>query len=215
MKKRLNLITFMIGVAIGLSLYSFLEKQFVEMKAAFMAGYEAGSNEEFTKMSDFFYLTLEPVDYLSMPDSLYNKKANMWIPARISNVCVDVPVEPHSDLDMIWILPLAILLLAGFIIVIINFFKIIVAVNKSIIFDWVNVRRLRRIGVGLGLMFLVHLTLSLVENNRISKLVDFEHYTTVGESFNGGALLAAMIAFLMAEIFAVGLRLKEEQELTI
>ncbi len=81
-------------------------------------------------------------------------------------------------------------------------------INKSIVFSWKNVRLFRWSGI----MLFIHYFLSTAINQ-----IDYR----VFHSFDGRwvnnmpALVPAVFILLVAEIFAVGLRLQEEQDLTI
>ncbi|MDR2920201.1 MAG: DUF2975 domain-containing protein [Tannerella sp.] len=217
MKKRFNLITFFIGIAVGISLWNTVEKEFADMKASFMEGYKEGMNRASNKPAHFdsFYLALRPTGDSYMPDSIVNMKTGEWVPTRITETYVRVPKAEGLSMDLLWIFPASIILIGGFIMIVFNLVKIILAVNKSIIFDWVNVRRLRRIGIGFVIMFVVNIVISLLHNTLALKSLEFENYDIINSSYDGGILMFGMIAFLVAEIFAVGLRLKEDQDLTI
>lgn len=217
MKKRLNLITFFIGIAVGISLWNAVEKELADMKASFMEGYKEGMNRASDKPVHFdsFYLALRPTGDSYMPDSIVNKKTGEWVSTRITETYVRVPKAEGPGIDLLWIFPSAIILIGGSIMIIFNFMKIILAVNKSIIFDWINVRRLRRIGIGFIIIFVANTVVSLFHNNLALENIEFENYNIINSSIDGGILMFGMIAFLVAEIFAVGLRLKEDQDLTI
>lgn len=216
MKKRLNLVTFLIGIAVGISLWNFIKKEFNDMSSSFMEGYSEGYNRDnYSTHWESCYLVLEPKEFSAMPDSVYNKKTGEWVPARVMETYVRVPIENRTGLEMLWLFPCIIALIVGFFMVVFNFIAMIISVNKSIIFDWINVKRLRRVGIGFILLFVVVGGVNFYHNNMTSKLIEIENYNIITYSLNGDYLMFGMIAFLIAEIFAVGLRLKEEQELTI
>ena len=105
--------------------------------------------------------------------------------------------------------------LTAIIMLIFNFIKIMISVNKSEIFAWINVRRLKRIGLSFILFFISEALISIYDGIVTTEMIKLSDYSILMESFSVNALVEGMIAYIVAEIFAVGLRLKEEQELTI
>ena len=214
MKKRLNIITFLIGIAVGLSIVN--SEDAAVYKMSFMMGMESGSNgmtsSGIIKPS---VLRLAPIGDKFLPDNILNKKNGELIPMSINTAIVTIPTGEAYFLDIIWIFFGSILGLSGYIMFIYNFFKIIISVNRSIIFEWINVKRLRRIGIGFVIVFVSNIFIGILSKSTIVGLVELENYTIVNSLYEGGALMLGMVAFLVAEIFAVGLKLREEQELTI
>ena len=230
MKKRLNFITLLIGIAIGISVINSEAIMIIKESAmvAYNNGYERGKMAKeleeqgqdsealsYISRDEYLILTLAPVVNYTMPDELVNKKNGKILPMRIYHAMVKVPVERKNILNLIGVFLGSIFIISGFIMMVFNFLKIIIAVNKSVIFEWINVKRLRRMGIGFVLVFVASLISAFIQNNTIIKLVEFENYKIINPSYDGGILFLGIIAFFVAEIFAVGLRLREEQELTI
>jgi len=236
MKKRLNFITILIGVAIGISIINsesimiIKESVMMVVKDAYDQGKKIGyehrkegkelnlqelKNLKYVQEEEFLIFTLAPIINYTMPDELVNMKDGKILPMRIYHAMVKVPIAEKSILTIIATIFSSFLALAALIMVVFNFLRIIIAVNKSVIFEWTNVKRLRRMGTGFVLMFVVSSIFALIQNNSILKLVELENYKIVNPSYDGGILFLGIITFLVAEIFAVGLRLREEQELTI
>ena len=227
MKRKLNFITFLIGIAVGISIYN--SEAILIIKESAMLGYKTGieivqkakeskdlNNElDYISKQEFLILTLEPLISYTMPDELVNTKNGKLLPMRIFHAMVMVPVEKKNALNLLGIFTGSIFILAGFIMVVFNFLRIIIAVNKSVIFEWINVKRLRRMGIGFVLIFITSSISAFIQNNTVLKLVEFENYKIINSYYDGGILMFGIISFLVAEIFAVGLKLREEQELTI
>lgn len=89
-------------------------------------------------------------------------------------------------------------------------------VRRRQVFIFGNVRLLRRLGWALTATWLFSFLFAYIDYRVISSLVDFENYRP---SFNGISsvlyLVAGIFALLGAEIFNIGLKLQEEQDLTI
>ena len=87
----------------------------------------------------------------------------------------------------------------------ISFIRFILNVNRSQVFVWENANLLRLTGVGLLVMSLI---VSADEYFSGASLIDvYDAYF--------GILIFSVFNLIVAEVFAVGLKLQEEQELTI
>ena len=214
MKKRLNFITLLIGIALCASFYN--SENYLAFKEGTIEGIRMAQNEmQENRLSESFFITLEPVDFLKMPNTLLNVKSGELLSTRIREAVVSVPVIKKTIAYSFWNTFCSFFYIAGMIIVLYSFIKIIIAVNKSVIFEWINVKRLRRMGIGFLLMFVSDIITSVIYKYAVLKIVEIENYEIINRTYNGSILLLGIIALLVAEIFAVGLRLKEEQELTI
>jgi len=69
--------------------------------------------------------------------------------------------------------------------------------------------------IGFILLFIAEAMNSIYDSYIASSLIKISDYSIIMGSFNTSYLVISMVTFILAEIFAVGLRLKEEQELTI
>ena len=99
---------------------------------------------------------------------------------------------------------------------IVQFYKLINAINHEVIFDWMNVRRLNRIGRNLLISFMLsqaYMITNYWEATRLFELEGYEHNFWC--DFQPMTLIMGLIALLVGRIFAIGLQMKEEQELTI
>ena len=226
MKKRLNFITFLIGVSVGISVMnSDVFSSFKESLAQSKVDYNMIQSDDLedepinidVKVNELVHLVLEPTESFTMPDKLLNKKNGEMLPARINNAVVKVPIEigERSISSVICIILCSILILTGFIMAVYNFLRIIFAVNKSVIFEWINVRRLRRMGIGFISIFVFNTIMILVHKHTVLQLIEIENYKIINSPLEGSILMFGVVSFLVAEIFAVGLKLREEQELTI
>ena len=195
MKKRLNIVTFIfIGIIICVSVFN------VYLKSNLSIAEAADSTGSHTFSLNF------STNQESFPDTLYNEKTGERIPANIREGTIEAPKGDNTQISVVGVSAL-VMVLTAIIMLIFNFIKIIASVNKSIIFAWINVRRLRIIGLGFILFFVLDVLMSIYDSVATSGFVM--------EALSASYLIEGMIAFVVAEIFAVGLRLKEEQDLTI
>jgi len=210
MKRRLNIITFLfIGIIILASVLEVLLKSDNMNKNA--------SSDESKRKYEAFSLKLNPDNFFA-PDSLFNEKTGKWMLASTEEVVVYIHEDEIKDLNVDGILVkilFVIIALTGSYLLVVNFIKLLISVNRSVIFDWINVRRLRKIGTGLILVFIADSLISIYESVLAIGYIKITNYSILMETFSENLLIEGMIAFIFAEIFAVGLRLKEEQDLTI
>jgi hypothetical protein len=208
MKKRLLFITFVIIFAFGTQ-SGFLTASFVK---GFMDGWNSYDVER-TEEVMFLDIFLRPEVSGATVSVLTNEKTGQVLPANI--VSATVEMEPNN-LYQTFNLIRGLVLIAVIIAILVYFVKIIIAVNRSVVFDWINVRRIRYMGVGLLIIFVLDFASFIYGKLLVDQLLEIEGYRLVGDhSFSFLYFILGLSAFLIAEIFAIGLKLKEEQELTI
>ncbi len=109
-----------------------------------------------------------------------------------------------------WAIDMNVLLIS-----LIVFILIIKNIHKTIVFDWKNVRLFRGLSFTLFLHFIFSTGVNYIDYYILetTKNNPFEVYT--GNVADYSALIATLFILIIGEVFAVGLRLQEEQELTI
>jgi len=136
-----------------------------------------------------------------------------------ANVFTDSIYNTVTGESMMLLLPLGLLALviAALVILLIYWFiKLIFNINKSIIFEWKNVKLLRKIGILLIGFYVCGIIFAFLFGNYASSLVSIPGYFLDNSKFfSYGSLIQGIIALIVAEIFAIGLKLKEEQDLTV
>ena len=99
---------------------------------------------------------------------------------------------------------------------IVLFVKLIVAINRSDIFNWRNIRRLRRLGVLLIVGFGCSLLVEYLSLCSLREVLSLQNYDLVlSDMVDITTFVLGLTALIVAEVFAIGLKMKEEQELTI
>ena len=214
MKRRLNIITFLF---IGIIIFASALEALLKSEKMFNNANDPIENYESKKYYESFSLRLNPNKFFA-PDSLFNEKTGKWMPVCATKVNAYIQKDeieyPYVDGIVVNIIYVIIMLIGSYMLVV-NFIKILISVNRSVIFDWINVRRLRKIGAGLILVFIADAFMTIYESVFAIGQIKIASYSIIMETFSENLLIEGMIAFIFAEIFAVGLRLKEEQDLTI
>lgn len=218
MKKRLNVFCVIVLLVLG---YSVIEATYyvsIGMKAGFEKGFgNETSKEEREKMANLHVVQLLPDNFgeVVFLDSIYNEKSGEYIPASYSQMFVSVDAQPGLLSRAVSV----ILAMADFVAVIwaiVLFIRLIVAINRSAIFNWKNVRRLRRLGILLIISFACTLSMAFLSTYQIEKVFAAPGYSLImGDMVQITSLVLGLSALIVAEVFAIGLKMKEEHDLTI
>ena len=217
MKKQLNIICVLIFLVVGLSL---VPSTYMMCKG-FMDGFNYGMSQAKETHEDSSEEILTPVGINLWPKSLIgsadqvlNQKDQKMYQTTFLKLMVWI--KPQDAGVMRYAGWLSIAGLFFVILAVMHFYKLINAINKEVIFDWINVRRLNKIGYYLLISFAMmqaYLFLTYLTVNRVIELKGYNlNYWCDFQSMN---LILGLIALLISRIFAIGLRMKEEQELTI
>ncbi|MDH6305954.1 hypothetical protein M2459_002965 [Parabacteroides sp. PF5-5] len=215
MKKRLNIISMLVlltfGMLIGQNMYKGIN--------SFIEGFTQGTKQvpgESIKMDGYLAFDVKPVKYTVYPDTLYNKKSDTKVSYRSSSVEVKMESSKKMEKYTIWSIFPSLFIFALGIIMIIRFVRLINTINNSIIFDRINIKRLRFIGIGFIIFFLVNAIMEYFYVQSLKEIIEFDNYKISGINIiHTLSLVLGLVSLLVAEIFAIGLKLKEEQELTI
>lgn len=150
-----------------------------------------------------------------MQDSVFNEKTGEYVPALYTLMAVSVQSE--TPLWQFIVQTIASFAMVGFYIwAIYLFIRLIIAVNKGDIFVWHNVRRLRRLGIALILCYVCTLAIYYLGYSDVAQVFSNSQYSySLMQATEVTTLVLGLISLLIAEVFAIGLKMKEEQDLTI
>lgn len=208
MKLRLVIIYILVCFALG------LQAGFKGKKAVreFKEGWNSVSDKEVDSNVLFVDVYLKP-DTAQMPtDSLYNKKSQSWMPAQIQSAAVKVAGKEMSIPTLLKGIAKVLLIIA----VMFLFLRLIVGVGVSKVFEWSNVKILRLMGLGLVLVFGIDFMDYYYNVNQLRDMIEIPGYRVIGDNIFGFMnLVLGLSSFLIAEVFAIGLKMREEQDLTI
>lgn len=218
MKRRLNVLCLIVLLVLG---YSIVEMTYY-VGMGIKTGLQRGFNEEVSLQEkkeianlQLVYLMPENFDGDILSDSVYNVKSGEYVSASFGQLAVSVDTKPSVLSRIVTIL----LVIADYVAIIwalVLFVRLIIAINRSDIFNWKNVRRLRRLGVMLIVSFGCALSIALLSLYNVKEVFALSGYSlTMGEMVQITSLVLGLSALIVAEVFAIGLKMKEEQELTI
>lgn len=218
MKRRLNILCVIVLLVLG---YSVLEMTYY-VGMGIKLGLEKGLDDDVAAkekeaLNHLHAVQLMPEDLggAILMDSIYNEKSGEYVPATFGQLLVSVDAHPGTVSRVISTLAL----MANYVVIIwavVLFIRLIVSINRSDIFNWKNVRRLRRLGVMLMLSFGCSLLTSFITFYNVKKVFSVPGYQlNMTDTVEITSLVLGISALIVAEVFAIGLRMKEEQELTI
>lgn len=213
MKRRLNILCSLVFVVLLLSMAE-------SIYAAIWGAIEGGkAGMETTSVSSL--VNLHPINVfpnnisVERTDSIFNAATGEHVPIFYSQAAVVVQTENSLAVTIGKMLASWVILICA-VAAIVQFVKFIRNINRSEIFGWNNVKRLRKLGLYLLLVSACNFIAGYLNTWQTSQVLSIPGY-----SFNwlhplsDSNLLLGVLAFIFAEVFAIGLRMKEEQELTI
>lgn len=216
MKKRLNLICLGIVLAVLVSM-SFLFSTFYYGFKAGIDAYKQGAAGVEKLDVTYKMIGTMPTDVITNETATaINEKDGSTVSILPFISMIGVPNEKADATDSIFLSLLDWMVIICCIYAIVQFVKMIRNIHRNIIFDWANVKRLRRLGFSLILCFCCSLVTFAINNHLVSQVISLKDCDfSIAFQFSDPTLLIGFTSLLFAEIFAIGLRLKEENDLTI
>lgn len=216
MKKRLNLICLGIVLAVLVSM-SFLFSTFYYGFKAGIDAYEQGAAGVEKLDVTYKMIGTMPTDVITNETATaINEKNGSTVSILPFISMIGIPNEKADATDSVFLSLLDWVVIICCIYAIVQFVKMIRNIHRNIIFDWANVKRLRRLGFSLILCFCCSLVTFAINNHLVSQVISLKDCDfSIAFQFSDPTLLIGFTSLLFAEIFAIGLRLKEENDLTI
>ena len=215
MKRRLNILCVIVLLVLG---YSVLETTYyvgLGIKTGIEKGFDSKIDAKAKEEISNVQLVPKDLGGDILIDSVYNEKTGEYVPAAYGQMIVSVNTQP-SVLSRIVSLLILILNYVAIVWAVVLFIRLIVSINKSDIFNWKNVRRLRRLGVLLIIGFVCTFLLAFLSFHNVEKVFSVTGYSlSMADMVHITSLVLGISALIVAEVFAIGLKMKEEQELTI
>lgn len=175
----------------------------------FMDGYHETDDQ--TEYASTVHLRVKPIE-AAVPDSLYCIATESRVPYHISSLDASADIHPSTGYEVVTVLSglCALLGLYG----IYCFVRLLISVMRGQVFTRKNIRRMRFFTYSLMLFALcIELQQWFMHHDMTSQFA-LDGYTAVDYELKG-AWVSYFLLALFTEIFAVGVKLKEEQELTI
>lgn len=215
MKTKLNLFCVCVLIALLLSTSTTVSIMFHSFTSAFKAGYESVEKGKDIHISDYKMICTLPTDLLEKTGSVTNVRTGEQASIIPIISMVEAPTKENDTFHALNRIASFISVIAG-IFCLLQFFYLIRNINRGDIFSWKNVKFLRKLGWALILLFICTLATIVIGNYEASQVLQLNgcefSYTF---AFSDATLILGFISLLVAEVFAIGLKMKEEQDLTI
>lgn len=214
MKTKLNLFCVCVLIALLLSTSTTVSIMFHSFTSAFKAGYESVEKGKDIHISDYKMICTLPTDLLEKTGSVTNVRTGEQASIIPIISMVEAPTKENDTFHALNRIASFISVIAG-IFCLLQFFYLIRNINRGDIFSWKNVKFLRKLGWALILLFICTLATIVIGNYEASQVLQLNgcefSYTF---AFSDATLILGFISLLVAEVFAIGLKMKEEQDLT-
>lgn len=178
-----------------------------EASDSFMEGVHSSQNphEPFRSIS----VEVKPLETTRL-DSIYNDLIKENVPYKIEKIRVPLIPSAWSFIVMFLGLFVSIALLAGLYCLI----RLLISISKRDVFTHKNVLRIRVFTYSLVAFSILNSLIEWLEHVEATRQIAFSGYEI--KSFNMSAdWVSLVVIVLFTEIFAVGVKIKQEQDLTI
>lgn len=214
MKKRLNILCLLVFVTVAIGFLPF----FYAVGVGFQTGVEgtASQSAELDQFVEAPTVNLMParfvgLDHGTITNKVTGQTVDFWPERLVVNMEVSYPrwfvVVNDVSRYMVYALLIAIVVL---------FLKLIVRVNRGLVFEWRNVRLLRWLGAVELAGSIATTVIQIYGASIVGRQFGVSGFVTDYFSYvSAMELTVGLAALIVAEIFAVGLKMKEEQDLTV
>lgn len=215
MRKRLNIFC---ACMIAAFLLSVSGNVYMLVKG-FINGVETGmkaAQGETIDIPEWKMVHILPTDMIETTGTVTNLKDGRQLAVKPITALVECPYTQSAPwLETLQVL-ISLIVVIGFVYATVYFAKLMIHINRNIVFDWINVKHLRRIGWSMVSICVLSYISVWISNHQLTQSIELagsELNTLI--AFSDSTLILGFIALLASEVFAIGLRLKEENELTI
>ena len=233
MKTRLKVLCWLFVAAYAAVIVHFVVTNIASELSDFNEGFKAGmesanprnGDAKKSSMSSLFfesaYLKLTPKIQGSYPDKLINEKTGEVMAAEIERVHLsvrDLPKVPwYLTVGNVLAVLLAFLMMGIVIYIPILSFKVIKSIVKNDIFDEKNIRRIRRVGYSLIVVFLIGVYYAIVLKATALQIVSLKDYKIISslDSDDIFIITLGIVVLIFAEVLKIATQMKEEQDLTV
>jgi len=217
MDKRLKIITIILGVIYAVIL--------IKYTVVFGQGFRVGFNEGFERtrhetrgahvhMTRTLNLSLNSEKNLYPSPVVAPMKANIQsMSVRISYNREDVPQGLLRAENLTILLVFVLLFVAIFVPVLV--FRIVHSITKNKFFNPINIRRLRKVGYALLMLYIAYLVINFINYKIGLYIICLDTYSLQMDWGNVILALLGLVVLMFAEVLKISVRLKEEQDLTV
>jgi len=225
--KRLKIITIIIGVVFAVIFIDGFYREFLQgfKDGLFNEGYNSGRNQgRGVPVTRTFFLSLKPEEgHYSFPTTTVSTTTQYQLPAnaeieRIRILAtytreqIPISVRIAENLYRFFSFFLGLFALVR---IPVQTFRIVRSITRNKVFEPVNVKRLRKIGYAILLLYAIFFLSNYFDYKIAAYVVQVEGYLLQMGRGNVMLALLGLVILMFAEVLKVSVRLKEEQDLTV
>lgn len=216
---RVKLLCAILLIIIAGNLYQGVVLSFIEgVKYGFaIAKYET-DHKNIT--DDFSLMEIVAKDANYLDSTQINNKTGQHLLVRSNNISLLINSQTEkpiwwSVLQVLYgIFILSVLILGAWILTLVV--KILLSLQKSVVFERTNLKRIYRIGLIILLIGSINTALQLINIYSAEYLIDLQHYSfSYAKVVDYNSLIMGIVILIMNEILRMAIEMKEEQDLTI
>ena len=220
-----------LSVLAGLAYVFIMLNYFYSDKESIRSGYDGDEFRIINNEQDFdesrslnypimYFLEVKPLlGYRHFPDQVQNLKSGENYPVRYTQIEIALPetkeltgrVKYLNALNVVVVLFIVVI----YVIIPFTFILLIRSLYNGWVFHFKNIKRTRKLGLLLIMIYLLGLLSDFISYTIHNELFRFQDYKVVFQFTQNYLLIMGLSILLMSEILARGLKLKEEQDLTI
>lgn len=220
--KRLNILALLAGFTYAFLVVNTIVSDWDDSKRGFTEGWESAGNRNpgsFERPLNSYHLLLKlKDDIVTYPDSMVNQKDHTTLKSIPKHVIALSPSHlptKYSGWYSALFAVIGMLVVITYFLIPFYFYRLIGLIKKGIIFEQENIRLIRKLGIGLLVVYFGNVLYNFISYQVASSLFSFSNYEIQIHSMDAIWLLFGIVVLLVAEILSRAIALKEEHELTI
>lgn len=216
---RIKLLCAILLIIIAGNFYQGVILSFIEgVKYGFaIAKYETDNHNS---TDDFLLMEVVAKDVNYLDSTEINNKTGQRVLIRSNNISLIVNSQVTKPLwwNVLQVIYgafiLSVLILGAWILALV--IKILFSLQKSEVFDRINLKRINRIGLIIITIGLISTTLQLINIFSAQYLIELQNYVfSFAKVVDFNSLIMGVVILIMNEVLRMAIEIKEEQELTI
>lgn len=200
---------------------SYFVNEWEDFKLGFFRGYNSDSLEQPDEIGgETYFITVAPKESVfSFPEKIQNIRFNKEVNLRYHKMKVISPstlqLNQRNKIYKRIFSFLSLVVFAVFIFIPVQFYRLMKTIQKEIFFDLKNKKRFNDIAIALLIAFWSIFIANYLYFKIINSLFEFEDYVIIKDQPNYILILLCLVSMIVAETISRGIKMKDEQELTI